>query len=609
MEQAQMTPKFPFNISINMESQNLAEKIAKECIECGLCQKDCAFLKEFKSPKQMAVDILVNKLDETTAFECSLCGLCQAVCPNGLNIGELMLNLRRIAHKKGVSFPEHNVIRTYERRGVSPLFTYYALPSGCDTIFFPGCSLPGTRPSQLKHTFGKLQAIIPNLGIVLDCCTKPSHDLGNHERFLKYFSELLDFLSKNGIRQVIVACPNCFKVFKSYGKGLEVQTVYELLQEGLQAVSNRENSPVTIHDPCVIRWENGVQEAVRNIGSKLGIELQEMRHSRKKTVCCGEGGSVGFLNEEFVTNWAEIRKKEVNSKDVLTYCAGCSASLNNKGLPNHHILDLLYEKETGNKANVFNTPFTYMNRLRLKKYFKNTLDASLTRTRPRLEPTTYTALFKRLLILAVLGLAIWSIRYFQLMDHFTVENLRTTVQTAGSYAPILYVLIYSIAPALFLPGLPITLAGGILFGPFYGVLYSIIGATIGATVAFLIARYLAGNWVASKLKGPKWKHLHEQVRNHGWKAVAFTRLIPLFPFNLLNYAFGLTPIPLWHYVITSFFCMLPACIAYVVFSSSLLDVIRGRFSWAFVVGILLIMAVSLIPIWLRRHRLKKTHEC
>lgn len=606
MEQTQIAADVSSNIFRNTNAQGLAEEIARECVECGLCQKDCSFLKGFKSPRQLAVDFLVNKLDETTAFECSLCGLCRVVCPKGLATDRWMLELRRIAHKKGISFSEHNIIRGYERRGVSPLFTYYALPSGCDTVFFPGCSLPGTRPEQLKHTFRKLQAVIPNIGIVLDCCTKPSHDLGDHERFMKYFSELLNFLLKNDIKQVVVACPNCFKVFNAYGKGLQVLTVYEVFQNHLQFPTKQKNKAVTVHDPCVMRDETGVQEAVRQLSANLGFSLQEMKHSRKKTVCCGEGGSVGFLNEEFVENWGNIRKKEASDKDILTYCAGCSASLSAKGLSNRHILDLIYEADTGNEARVSKSPFTYLNRLLLKRHFKNNLAASVTRTRPRLEPSNYTALFKRLLVLAVLALAIWGIRHFELMNSFTVENLRETVQSAGVYAPILFIAIYSVAPALFLPGLPLTLAGGVLFGPFYGVLYSITGATIGATVAFLVARYLAGNWVTSRLKGPKWKHLHEQVRRHGWKAVAFTRLIPVFPFNLLNYAFGLTPIPLSHYVITSFFCMLPACIAYVVFSSSLLDVLRGRFSWTFVISILLIIAISLIPIWLKRKRPKET---
>ena len=91
----------------------------------------------------------------------------------------------------------------------------------------------------------------------------------------------------------------------------------------------------------------------------------------------------------------------------------------------------------------------------------------------------------------------------------------------------------------------------------------------------------------------------------GWKAVAFTRLIPLFPFNLLNYVFGLTKVKFRHYAIASFFCMLPACIAYIVFSSSLLDVLKGKITTSFLVGLSLIVAVSLIPVLHKRFKPKK----
>ena len=120
------------------------------------------------------------------------------------------------------------------------------------------------------------------------------------------------------------------------------------------------------------------------------------------------------------------------------------------------------------------------------------------------------------------------------------ERLRELIAGHGALAPAIYVLIYTIAPVLFLPGLPITIAGGIMFGPFWGVVYTIIGSTMGACLAFLTARYLARDWVARKLSGPKWERLDRETEKHGWKMVAFTRLIPAFPFNLLNYAFGLT---------------------------------------------------------------------
>jgi uncharacterized membrane protein YdjX (TVP38/TMEM64 family) len=150
--------------------------------------------------------------------------------------------------------------------------------------------------------------------------------------------------------------------------------------------------------------------------------------------------------------------------------------------------------------------------------------------------------------------------------------------------------------------------GGILFGPFWGVIYTITGATAGACLAFLVSRYIARDWVASKLKGPRWRRLDEGVERQGWKVVAFTRPIPVFPFNLLNYAFGLTKVRFLDYAVATFVFMLPACIAFIVFSSSLLDVLRGRISPAFIAGLLLIVAVSSIPIFYQRYKEKKGAE-
>ncbi len=169
-------------------------------------------------------------------------------------------------------------------------------------------------------------------------------------------------------------------------------------------------------------------------------------------------------------------------------------------------------------------------------------------------------------------------------------------------------LLYTVAPSLFLPGLPITIVGGILFGPFWGVVYTITSATLGACIAFLISRYIARDWISKKLRSPKWRQLDEEVQTHGWKIVAFTRLIPLFPFNLLNYAFGLTKIEFSHYAITTFICMLPACIAYIVFSSSLLDIIKGKISYTFIIGLILIISVSLIPLFYKKYKAKRDVE-
>lgn len=121
--------------------------------------------------------------------------------------------------------------------------------------------------------------------------------------------------------------------------------------------------------------------------------------------------------------------------------------------------------------------------------------------------------------------------------------------------------IYALGAVFFLPGSALTLAGGALFGPVWGTLYNLTGATLGATLAFLIARYLASDWVEQKTGG-RLQQLKQGVEGEGWRFVAFVRLVPLFPFNLLNYALGLTRIKLSHYLIASYVCMFPGALAY-----------------------------------------------
>lgn len=146
-------------------------------------------------------------------------------------------------------------------------------------------------------------------------------------------------------------------------------------------------------------------------------------------------------------------------------------------------------------------------------------------------------------------------------DRFDIAALERWIQEAGIWAPLLFMAVYAVAAVLFLPGTLLTLAGGALFGPVLGTFYNLTGATIGATLAFLIARYLVSDWVAERTGG-RLKQLINGVEGEGWRFVAFTRLVPLFPFNLLNYALGLTRIKLSHYLLATYICMLPASIAY-----------------------------------------------
>lgn len=165
----------------------------------------------------------------------------------------------------------------------------------------------------------------------------------------------------------------------------------------------------------------------------------------------------------------------------------------------------------------------------------------------------------RLVLFSVLAIGIAAAVVYR--EQVDAAALETWVDGTGVAAPLVFMGIYTLAPVLFMPGSVLTLVGGALFGPIWGTFYSLTSATLGATLAFLVARYLASGWVAKKASG-RLKQLIDGVESEGWRFVAFVRLVPLLPFNLLNYALGLTRIRLSHYIITSYICMLPGAIAY-----------------------------------------------
>lgn len=261
------------------------------CTECGACVSQCAFLKEYGTPKAILENLNSGGFNERfPAFECSLCHLCSAVCPEHLEPGKMFHALRRQAvASETADLKPFRTILGYEKRGGSRLFSYYGLPRGCDTVFFPGCTLPGTRPETTWQMFSFLRDRYPNLGVVLDCCTKPSHDLGRQAWFEHKFGEICQRLLDSGIHNVLVACPNCYAIFKTYGEGLAIRTVYEELDSHELPSGPMMSDEIVVHDPCPLRKEVDVQNAVRSILRRKGMTVARMRHQGKRTVCCGEG--------------------------------------------------------------------------------------------------------------------------------------------------------------------------------------------------------------------------------------------------------------------------------------------------------------------------------
>ncbi|AFY34158.1 TVP38/TMEM64 family protein [Calothrix sp. PCC 7507] len=155
--------------------------------------------------------------------------------------------------------------------------------------------------------------------------------------------------------------------------------------------------------------------------------------------------------------------------------------------------------------------------------------------------------------------------------HFNIQELLQAVvmwiNSLGTFGPIAFIVIYNLATLLFIPGSILTLKGGCLFGVFWGSIYVIIAAMIGATLAFFIGRYLSRDWVSKQMeKHPKFQAIDQAVAKEGWKIVLLTRLSPVFPFNLLNYAFGVTQVSLKDYILGSL-GIIPGTVMYVYIGS------------------------------------------
>jgi uncharacterized membrane protein YdjX (TVP38/TMEM64 family) len=182
----------------------------------------------------------------------------------------------------------------------------------------------------------------------------------------------------------------------------------------------------------------------------------------------------------------------------------------------------------------------------------------------------------------------------------------------GPWGPVLFALLYVAATVFFLPGSILTVGAGVVFGLVRGFAIVSISATLGATAAFLVGRYLARDWIAGKIAShPKFAAIDEAVAREGWKIVALLRLSPVVPFNVLNYAFGVTRVPLRDYVLASWIGMMPGTLLYVYLGSIAGDLAgagsrasRTPAEWAFyAVGLVATIAVTVFVTRLARRAL------
>ena len=205
-----------------------------------------------------------------------------------------------------------------------------------------------------------------------------------------------------------------------------------------------------------------------------------------------------------------------------------------------------------------------------------------------------------ILVTTVVGGAGWIALNRGTLDFSAVEG---AIRSFGGWAPFVHVIGFALAAVLFLPGAVFGLIGGAIFGPVWGTFLNLMGATLGATASFLIARYVAADRVRN-VANNRLDKVISGVEAEGWRFVAFTRLVPLFPFNFINYALGLTRISLTPYILATFVCMLPGALAFTWLGHAGREAVAGdaaaiRYA---MLALALLAAIAFLPRLVRRLR-------
>ena len=220
------------------------------------------------------------------------------------------------------------------------------------------------------------------------------------------------------------------------------------------------------------------------------------------------------------------------------------------------------------------------------------------------------SLIKILIAVGVVAAVYLVLRHYGVTDDIRLENvpkIKTWVSSFGRIAPIVYIGLYLVSTVFFLPGTPVTVLAGFVFGPLWGILYASVASIISVSVAFLIARYVARDLVEGWVKGnAQFRKIDEQVEEQGWRILMFTRLVPIFPFNLQNYAYGLTSIRFATYVLVSAIFMLPGTAVLVQLGGAFVSGEGNIWKTALYLGIagVLMLLLSFIPKFLRKYQTK-----
>ena len=295
-----------------------------DCVQCGLCTKDCLFLQKYN------IDLKEFHEKPELSYHCFLCGKCKTVCPKKIDGRKIaLLNRRKLVENNGGKLPDNSYDGLLLEKSPYKFANYRHAKK--KAVFFTGCNFPSFFPEtteKLVQEFGR-----HDVGVIYDCCGKPIEELGLFDEASGIIERINKKIKEAGVQQVVMACPNCYYFLKGR-LDAEIISVYEKMKElGIGASFEKERIPMFY--PCPDRNE-------KRIANDIQAFLKgEVINAFTDVQCCGLGGCAAG-KESDVAQAMTNRVKASEETELYTYCASCICSFRRRGYEDaKHILPIL----------------------------------------------------------------------------------------------------------------------------------------------------------------------------------------------------------------------------------------------------------------------------
>ncbi|WP_144349281.1 pyridine nucleotide-disulfide oxidoreductase/dicluster-binding protein [Sporomusa termitida] len=340
---------------------------AERCLlcQCLECVKVCEYLAHYRAYPKRYVREIYNNLSIVMGIHhankminsCSLCGLCEQVCPQKLNMGEVCQQARQMMVDKGKMPPSTHefALQDMHFSNSDRCFLARHQPGFATStvVFYPGCQLAASSPQYVSQAYQFLcEKMAGGVGLMLGCCGAPAKWAGQEQEYQETLRQIDQNWRELGSPRVITACPSCYSLFRHHVPDMAVESLWTVLDRiGLPAGAGAAGlgQKLAIHDSCTTRDEPELQNSVRSIMSKLGLQAEELPLNRDTTVCCGYGGLMIYANQEVAHKVIQRRIKESES-DYLTYCVMCRDNFASQGKRVLYLLDVIFGSDANHLA-------------------------------------------------------------------------------------------------------------------------------------------------------------------------------------------------------------------------------------------------------------------